>query len=163
MKLIRDFSIAFAFSVVLLHLAGCGEKLPDGMPKPVPCEIIVSQEGKPLENAIVSLQPSEGGKWSAIGNTDATGKAIVFTMDKYKGAVAGKYKVLVSKTETEKSKGPVSSDEAMGRSTSLNGFYLVEESYGNPMTTPIEIEVVKGTVEYPVDAGKAVRIRMPER
>lgn len=163
MKLTYDLKFVFVLCSMMLFVAGCGEKLPAGMPKPVPCEVIVTQEDKPLENALVSLQPSDGKQWSAVGNTDATGKAIVFTTDRYKGAVPGKYKVLVSKTETEQSKGPVSSDEAAGRNTSLGGYYLVEEKYGNPITTPIEIEVVKGTTEYPVDAGKAIRIKMPER
>jgi hypothetical protein len=155
---------AFLLGVIAMLIAGCGEKLPDGMPKPVPCEIIVTQEGAPLEGALVSLQPSDEGKWSAVGKTDATGKAIVFTMDRYRGAVPGQYKVLVTKTETEQSRGPVSSDDvAAGRSTSLASFDLVEEQYGNPITTPLEIEVAKGTVTYPVDAGKAVRNKLPER
>ena len=163
MKLLRNVQIGLALCVLIFLQTGCGEKLPDGMPKPVPCEILVTQEGNPLENALVSLQPVGDGKWSAIGNTDATGKAIVFTMDKYKGAVEGKYKVIVSKTETEQSKGPVSSNDAARRSTSLGGFYLVDEKYGNPITTPLEIDVVKGTIEYSVDAGKVVRIKMPVR
>ena len=163
MKMTFNSKYVLALNVVILMAVGCGEKLPAGMPKPVPCEILVTQEGKPLENALVALQPSDNGTWSAVGNTDATGKAIVFTMDRYKGAVPGKYKVLVSKTEMDQSKGPVSSDEAATRSTSLGGYYLVDEKYGNPITSPLDIEVVKGTVEYTVDAGTAVKIRMPER
>jgi hypothetical protein len=163
MKMTCNSKIVLLLGVTTMLIAGCGEKLPDGMPKPVPCEIIVTQDGTPLEGALVSLQPSGDGKWSSVGKTNATGKAAVFTLDRYKGAVPGKYKVVVSKTETE-SRGPVSSDDvAAGRSTSLASFDLVEEKYGNPITTPLEIEVVKGTVGYPVDAGKAVRNKLPER
>lgn len=160
----RFFQIAVAFSVLTLFLSGCGEKLPKGMPKPVPCEIVVTQEGKPLAEAIIGLSPADDAKWDAVGKTDAAGKAVVFTMDKYQGAVPGKYKVTVTKTEIDapKSQG-LSSDETIGKNTSLGGYDLVEGKYGNVMTTPLEIEVVKGTVEYPVDAGKVVRIRQPER
>ena len=160
---IRNLFLILVSTAVILPLTGCGEKFPDGMPPPVPCEIIVMQDGNPLEGAVVRLQPIGDSSWDAVGRTDASGKAVVYTMDQYKGAVAGKYKVIVSKTETEESKGVVSSEEALGRDTSLASFYLVEEQFGMASTTTLEIEAVKGTPTHTVDVGKAVRIKIDDR
>ena len=161
MKKIYYIQFIVAVAGVLSFVSGCGEKLPAGMPKPVPCTIVVTQEGQPLADAVVSLEPTDDGKWGAIGKTDESGKAIVFTMDRYQGAVPGKYRVAVNKSETEKPTGQVTS--SADKSTSLAGYDLVEEKYRSKVTSPLEIEVVKGTLEYPVDAGKAVRIKMPVR
>ena len=166
MKTTRDLQILLILIAMVLPIAGCGgEKLPPGMPTPVPCEIVVMQEGQPLEGAMVRLLPADGGSWDAIGRTDASGKAVVYVMDKYKGAIPGKYKVIVNKIEQD-DPGPVLSTEeyqalvAQGRNTSVASFYLVEEQYRNSSKTTLEIEVVKGTPVYTVDIGKAVRIKI---
>ena len=149
-------------TAVALPLIGCGgEKLPPGMPPPVPCEIVVTQEGQPLAGAVVRLQPIDNSDWSAVGRTDESGKLTVYTADRFKGAVPGKYKVIVSKTETEKGKA-VSSAEAEGRDTSPASYYLVGEQYQSASKTPLEIEVSKGTPTHTVDVGKAVRIKIEE-
>ncbi|HBT78147.1 MAG TPA: hypothetical protein DEB39_14760 [Planctomycetaceae bacterium] len=153
-----------------LFLNGCGEKLPPGMPSPVPCDVIVTQEGKTLPGAVVRLHPIEGGSWSAAGLTDESGKAVLYTMDRFKGAVSGKYKVIVSKTEFEPGDavpglrpGETATPEMMKGLRLAANFYVVEERYGNEETTPLVIEVAKGTRMYIVDVGKAVRIKIKER
>lgn len=143
MKTVRDLPMFLVLTIMVLLLTGCGKKLPPGMPSPVPCEIIVMQEDKPLEDAVVRLQPTDNSSWTAAGRTDSSGKAIVYTMDQYKGAIPGKYKVSVSKTVME----------------AADGFYLVDRQYGSASTTPLEIDVAKGTAAYTVDVGKAVRIK----
>ena len=166
MHTIRNLQIFLVWGTVVLLLTGCGEKLPPGMPSPVPCEVIVTQEGKPLEGAVVRLHSLDDSNsaWTAVGRTDTSGKVTIYTLDQYKGAVPGKYKVIVSKTETEEPTGPaVSSEEALRRDTSLASFYLVEEKYGMASTTTLEIEAVKGTSTHTVDVGKAVRIKIDER
>jgi len=166
MKITCHLPIFLVLTAVALPLTGCGGKqLPPGMPPPVPCEIIVIQEDKPLEGAVVRLHPVDdsNSSWTAMGRTDASGKAVIYTLDQYKGAVPGKYKVIVSKTETEDPGPPVPSAEAQGRGRPLGSFYLVEEQYGTASTTTLEIEVAKGTPTHTVDVGKAVRIRIDNR
>ena len=131
----------FMTFLAAVALTGCGEKLPSDMPALVPCDIVVMQDGKPLEGAVVRLQPTDNSEWSAMGRTDSSGKMSVFTRDKYKGAVPGKYKVAVTKNV----------NEAGG------SFALVDSQYSNIATTPIEIDVAKGTPTHTVDAGEAVR------
>jgi len=147
-----------------LFLVGCGERLPPGMPRPVPCRIVVIQEDKLLEDAVVRLAPIDGNTWDAVGRTDTSGKATVYTMDRYKGAVPGKYKVVVRKTENT-DPGVLSSEEfqrlqALGRDMSVASFNLVEAQFGDLEQTSLEIEVAKGTPDHTLDVGKAVRIRI---
>jgi hypothetical protein len=68
-------------------------------------------------------------------------------MEKYKGAVPEKHKVMVSKTVIE----------------AATGFYLVDQQYASVSTTPLEIDVAKGTATHTVDVGKAVRIQAADR
>jgi len=162
MRTTRDLQILCVLTTMLLPLFGCGEKLPPGMPTPVRCEIFVTQDGNPLEGAMVRLLPMDGGTWVAIGSTDASGKATVYTMDRYKGAVPGKYKVAVNKSETEEV--PPAGSEAYrrieSRGGSLDSFNLVEEQYGDAQTTPLEIEVKRGMPTHMVDVGEAVRVKI---
>ena len=137
----------FVLTAMVLFLTGCGEKLPSDIPALVPCEIVVIQDGKPLEGAVVRLQPTGNSEWTAMGRTDASGKMSVFTRDKYKGAVPGKYKVIVAKTVVE----------------SGAGFYLVDQQFGTAASTPLEIDVAKGTPTHTVDVGEAVRIEADGR
>ena len=164
MKSTRNLPIFLILTAILLPLAGCGEGLPPGMPTPVPCEVIVTQEGKPFEGAVVRLLPQDGSQWDSTGRTDTAGKATFYTMDKYKGVVPGKYKVAVSKIETDESSGKaLSSSEALGKDTSLASFQLVEEKYTMASTTTLEIEVNKETPSHTVEVGKAVRIKIDDR
>ena len=65
----------------------------------VPAEGIVTLDGKPLSGATVLFIPLEGATLqSCTGRTDATGRFRLQTMDLQKeGALAGSYKVVVSK------------------------------------------------------------------
>jgi len=147
MKTFRALPTFLVLTAMVVPLIGCGEKLPPGMPSPVPCEITVTQEDQPLAGAVVKLQPTDNSSWTAMGRTDASGKVIIYTKDEYKGAVPGKYKVIVTKAE-------------IGTDAS---FYLVDQQYGSASTTPLEIDVVKGKATYTVDVGKAVRIKVDDR
>ena len=159
----RNLLILCVLTAIVLPVAGCGgEKLPPGMPTPVPCEIIVMQEGKPLEGAVVRLHSENTDQWTAVGRTDATGKAAIYTADRYKGAIPGKYKVIVSKTEMDKPSAARPSEETQGDSASLASYQLVEAQFGMASSTTLEVDVVKGTPTYTVDAGKAVRIKIEE-
>ena len=166
MKTTRNLLTLFVVTALVLPLAGCGgEILPDGMAPPVPTEIVVMQDGRPLEGAGVVLQPVDNSPWTAVGLTDAAGRAIVYTMDRHRGAVPGQYKVLVRKTEQEDA--PILSSEeanrlaAEGRLSAPSSFNLVDTQFGAASTTPLEIEAVRGTSTHTVDVGAAVRIRIP--
>jgi len=165
MRATRELQILLILGTMSLSLVGCGERLPPGMPRPVPCKIFVTQGGKPLESAVVRLAPIDGNTWDAVGRTDTSGKATVYTMDRYKGAVPGKYKVVVRKTEQNDPGKVLSSEEfqrlqALGRDMSVASFNLVEPQFGDLEQTSLEIEVAKGTPDHTLDVGKAVRIKI---
>ena len=162
MKLSRYFTL---FVALCLCLTGCsGQKYPDGMPKLVPCEITIQQEGQPLADAMVSLIPTQGdNKWSANGRTDDAGKAVIYTWGKYEGAAEGSYKVVVGKTHTDSAPQAASSDEETRRPQQDKTYNLVEEVYSEASTTPLEIELKKGTKEFTLDAGKAIKKLIPMR
>lgn len=160
----KYLSCLFSFVlIVLLSTAGCSsQKRPDGMPALVPCEVVITQEGKSLADANVSLLPVDtSGKWNASGSTDVAGKAKMFTWSSHEGVAPGKYKVVISKVEIEKL--PPRSSDSTEPSRSPQSFNLVEEVYGEADKTPLEIEVVAGKKEYPLEAGKVVRLQIAER
>jgi hypothetical protein len=157
-SLIR-FSVLF---IIVLCFSGCGgQTRPDGMPPLVPCSVLVTQEGVPLSEANVTFIPEDGSRWSAAGTTNADGIAVLYTLSRYKGVVVGDYKTVVSKTKTIP--GTVASSASYERSEPDKSFLLVEKQYDDPSVTPLRIQVVKGTRDYKVDLGKAVKIRLPER
>ncbi|MDR1960642.1 MAG: hypothetical protein LBQ54_16650 [Planctomycetaceae bacterium] len=157
MKTRFDFIATVLF---VLSWTGCGgTNVPPDLPKLVTCQITVRQEGKPLAEASVFLAPQDGSKWNASGNTDARGVAEMFTHGMYQGVAEGKYKVVVSKNEsTDPPLAPTGQPQEKQQH-----FTRVEEIYADAVKTPLAIEVVRGTREYTADAGKAVRIQLPER
>ena len=173
MRTTYNFQIFIILTAIILLFAGCGgEKRPDGMPTPVACTIIVTQDGKPLEGAMVRLLPVDGNSWNAMGRTDASGTVIIYSMDRFRGAVPGKYKAVVTKTEQEATVAELPSEErARLQSQGLPippepmpvNFNLVEEQYGDVSKTPHEIEITKGKPSHTIDVGKAVRIKMDNR
>jgi hypothetical protein len=149
--------------IIVLFLTCCigcgGVKTPDGMPELFPCEIIVTQEGQPLADAIVTVQ-SVDSSWNATGGTDGNGKAVLFTQGKYPGVPAGKYKVIINKTVAEKEPSTFEGKPA----TVEIGYYFIEEKYRDAQTSPLEIEITStGERSFHLDAGKTVKIRIPDR
>jgi hypothetical protein len=118
---------------VALFFAGCGQKLPEGMPPLYPCKITVTQEGKPAVNASVILHPTvQGDKYWAISSlSDTNGVVVMSTNGKYKGVPAGTYKITVEKLQEEHLE---------------KGYYmidLIDPQYRTPEKTPLEIEVAE--------------------
>jgi hypothetical protein len=135
---------------------GCNPQAkPPDLPDLQPVNITITQEGKPLIGADVVLMPDQTNeKWSAGGVTDTSGIVVPCTQGKYRGVPVGKFKICVSKTETE---------STVGRNESYSGtppksYRLVEEQYANPITSPLEIEIVTGKNVGKFDVGKVVRI-----
>jgi hypothetical protein len=143
MKTLRlIFCVGVSFS--LISICGCGKPshLPEDFPKIYPCEISVIQEGKPLENAMVSLSPignTDKYAGSCSATTDAHGKAVVMTYGQ-SGVPTGKYKILISKLKDE---GGTEVEDAFG-SKSIKGakiYSYVEAKYSDKNLTPFEIEI----------------------
>ena len=93
----RYFRVTHVVAVLLLALVfvcGCGGT------KTEPVSGIVTMDGKPLKGVTVIFSPVEGGRGNSVGRTDKTGAySLVYTI-RDKGAITGKYKVLISKTKT---------------------------------------------------------------
>ena len=117
-------------------LTAC-EKRPKGFPKVYPCQIKVTQEGEPLEAAIVTCIPDnpELKKWVITGKTDADGILTLMTQT-YPGAPKGTYKVTVTKMNAVPGE--------MGIPVPANHVDLV---FGDPETTTLTLEVTKNMTE----------------
>jgi hypothetical protein len=154
------FYLVASIAFLTVSLAGCSRtNFPPDLPKLVSCKITVEQEGKPLTDASVFLAPQDGSKWNATGNTNKQGVAEMFTHGMYRGVAEGKYKVVISKTEST-NPPPVPTGQVQEKQ---KHFTLVEEIYGETEKTPLEIDVLKSTKEYSVDAGKAIKEQLPDR
>lgn len=147
---------------------GCGgEKLPPNMPKLYPCTITITQEGKPFAGASVSVfsEDSSLAEWYAGGVTDQNGVCVLQTQAKYPGVVSGKFKVTVSKMETEPSQ--YGGDPAPGKSEEewntlrgnevLKSWRLVGKEYSSSSTSTLTLEVTTGKNAETFDVGKAIR------
>src|SRR5262249_8279350 len=109
--------------------SGCG-----GGAKLTPVSGRVTMNGKPLTSGYVNFRPNKtkgntfGGE--PIGEINAQGEYTLQTKGK-PGAPLGAYKVTVSVT------GPMTEDNTKATTKSL-----INPTYGNPDTTPLEVEVV---------------------
>jgi hypothetical protein len=152
---------------------GCGEKLPENMPKLYPVQLTLVQEGKPLDGAMVLLKRhSETTKYSCGGISGANGVVKIQTHGKYAGAPEGTYTVTVSKSITERS-GPwheIPSEDAAAR-TWLNenqsrlkktNYHVVNLRYGNSQTSDMEISVTTSGLRKTLDLGSPVRVEIKE-
>ena len=137
---------SFVFSVlccVCFFSFGCGDKRPDGMPKPVSCTLTVQfEDGSPVEDANIRLIPEDSAnKWAAGGKTNAAGKLEVKTSGEYLGVIPGKYKVICTKTESiptgQKSE---EGDEMM----KVN--HLIHPSFSSAAKTTLTLEVQNSPV-----------------
>ena len=168
--------LALAITFVLCVLSGC-EKAPrpDGFPDLFPCKITITQEGKPLEDALVRLMP-EGWtfQWTISGKTDKNGVANIVTHTNYAGVPEGTFKVCVSKEEITPSQFPPPAKDApyedweawRGKTNSENRpkYNLVKPEYGNDAETPHSLTISKGKNSKTFDVGEAVKIEiLPNR
>jgi len=157
----------------MLTFTGCqfgGEVLPKDMPKLVPAKIQLTQDGAPLAGATVILIDSAGSRqWEAGGLSDESGTIELYTNGRYKGAPEGKYKVVVTKTETDPSKlGPDPGiedpkyGEYMAQMTNerLDTYTLVDRKFADPKNTPLEVEIKKGVQVQKLDVGAKIKIKI---
>jgi hypothetical protein len=93
------------FVSCILFFSGCGDSTrPTDLPKLYSCKITVTQDGKPLEGATVTLlakTPSKYGVSSAT--TDVSGTAVLCTYG-FNGVPLGEYGVTITKIGVEDAK-----------------------------------------------------------
>jgi len=163
--------------IATVGIAGCsGPSKPADMPPLYPCILRFTQDGEPLVDAavvLVDVNIETGAKWGPMGRTDESGTAVIYTNAKYKGAPAGKYKIVLSKTETELNQlaQPAPDDPnyekwAVQAARAVRHTYaLIEKVYTSPHTTTLEIEIQsKKKTEATFAVGKKVRdkIALPD-
>jgi len=156
-----------ASAMTLIGLVGCGgEKKPEGFPPLYPVTLHVTQEGKPLEGASVTLAAPDGSlPWVVGGTTDADGKVKLKTQGKYDGAPAGKYNVQISKVVREGYEEYMAAvnrnDTAVASKIDVKVFQCVEDAYTSAKETPVHVEITKESKVFDIDAGPAVQIQKP--
>lgn len=89
-------------AVSLAVIAGCGPSTPSNRPKTNVVTGKVAYKGAPVEGATVSFVPSDAKGKGAVGMTDASGQYKLTTFGSGDGAVAGSYRVSISKTVAKK-------------------------------------------------------------
>ncbi|MDR2754783.1 MAG: prealbumin-like fold domain-containing protein [Planctomycetaceae bacterium] len=167
----------FIFLITLIFvisgfLTGCSNNSqPSDLPKLFPCKVTITQEGKPLEGATVTLfskTPPEGRNWIISGKTNANGIAELVTQPYFSGAPEGEYKLLIGKTETDDSevpsfeKDPKAFEKWTEKTKGIVPTYsLINPDWNNKQKTPCEVKITKDqTNTATFDVGKAVRIRI---
>ncbi len=86
----RRLSLASVFiSLLLLTHIGCGGK------KHVPVSGIITMDGQPYGNALITFFPAEASELSAVGKSDDNGNFKMGTETPGNGVKPGKYKVTV--------------------------------------------------------------------
>jgi len=157
MMIPMSIRLCCVFTVVsLLVVAGCGGQiLPEGMPKLTPVVLTVTMDGAPLDGATVGLIPldSANSRWNAGGVTDQSGKAKIRTLAQYNGAVAGKYKVTVTKTYIEPSPEGQTYEE-FRKTKRPPPVEHVHKKFAVQSSTPLELEVGSTAVDQTFEVEK---------
>lgn len=108
----------------------------------------VQWNGQPVEGALVTFQPQDESGASAVGTTEAQGKyALTASAGEFgAGAVAGRYKVLITKIPTGAAGRPSTTTELPG-------------IYAEVGTTPFNAEVKKGknTFDFTLEGEAAAK------
>jgi hypothetical protein len=148
--------------ILLFPHHGCDRSVrPHDLPQLYPTVITLTQEGKPLENALVLLYSTDlNFKWSAAAVSDHNGKATILTHGKFPGVPVGEYKIVVTKTEpSDQDLLKPASDynpEVHVVMPKITLFSFIEKQYTDITTTPLTITIEKGKNVHNFDLGKAV-------
>ena len=155
----RTIFIIFSFIAALSLQMGCGKDInrPDDLPKLYPVSVTVTQEGKPLPGATVTLNsktPTKYGTCSA--ETDASGVAVLRTYG-YNGAPLGQYTVMVEKRGVE---GARETKDEYGTTMMSGGkiYQYVDAKYTNEGSTPFSIDVTEKGAKEAFEVGAPVRL-----
>lgn len=127
-------------SIVFLSFVGC---ISSSKPWEIthPASGTIEFKGKPIENAEISLFPTDAGVPDSVrpkAKSTADGKFVLGTYSQSDGAPAGKYKVTVIRNEVS-----ISKDTIVAKPNDL------PVKYSALNTTDIVVEIVAGTNEIP--------------
>ncbi len=168
------YSKEFFHSLPGLSIFMNEESRPKDLPKLYSTRLILTQEGRPLADAVVAVvSADETSVWSGVGITNASGEAVLYTNGHYAGVPEGTFKVLVSKVVSEHSQ-PVPSEpdpktdrlawvqwqqKYHGDHMIPKSFMAVELQYSKRSSTPLQITVSADKAnEFTLDAGQSVSI-----
>jgi hypothetical protein len=141
MQKIKTF--LFFFLCFALSFCGCGHTNRGT----VPVTVEIQYDGKSVSEASITLLNSEG-KY-AVGITDISGVARIFTYTPNDGAVPGQYQVVVDKHETIFPDSPASPAEDTGFSSGeIKHVYHIPKKYADVSTSGLSLEVVKGNKNH---------------
>lgn len=171
MRLYRKFTTIAALTCVVT-IVGCGGG--SSNPTTYPMSGTVTQNGAPVEGAVVSLvdvtvasDPNASGH-SAVGVTDGSGKYTLTTFENSDGAVPGQYKVRVFKYKSDGTQQVdaqpatgggesvdfgddyVPPDEAAPQSTPPPQ-HLLPAKYASVSATPLEYTVTEGANVFDIE------------
>ncbi|MDR2170329.1 MAG: hypothetical protein LBP59_09320 [Planctomycetaceae bacterium] len=156
----RNYTLIFV-CLSFICLAGCGDSSrPKDLPELFPCTIMITQDGKPLSDAIVKLisQTDIDAKYNPVTVTGIDGIVKMSTYG-FAGVPAGKYKIVVIKNIDDDI--VYRTDDAGERVVvSYKTYRLVEKQFSDTATTPHEIEITgkEKSVEANFDVGKPIKI-----
>lgn len=121
---------------LLLGLYGCGAT--DTRPTVVPVTGQVLYNGEPVAGAQVAFW-GDGTSTPAVGQTDSSGRFKLMTQER-EGAIPGKHKVTVSKTEVLGGTGdsPSMDDAAKAPAVATETKSHLPEKYGDQSQSPLE-------------------------
>jgi len=139
-------SIACFFSLLLVVvLIGCGS---GGGLKVEYVEGVITMDGEPLPETSVTFVPTSDGPTveTAMGMTNDRGVYKLSSMNgkPLAGAVAGEYKVLVSKIHAESLSEGLEYGTSMGYTVPYKQTHLLPNVYRNMEQTPFSATVKKG-------------------
>ena len=151
--LLLSFIVAFSLQM------GCSKdpNRPADLPKLYSCSITITQDGKPLEEATVTLVSKTPAKFgTGTATTDASGTATLKTYG-YNGIPLGQYKVLIEKRGVE---GARESKNEYGDTIQVGGtiYQYVDAQYVSERSTPFEIDITEKGGKETFEVGAPVRI-----
>jgi len=135
-----------ALAALLMITVGCsGSKFP----KTYPVTGVVTYNGDPVENAVVTLIPVDPAGRSASGETDAQGEFSVKTYhgpaNQPLGALEGDYSIIVSKVEAQKFPDNLTPEELMEAQKKMPPpKSLLPLSYSNAKTSDLKATIERG-------------------
>jgi hypothetical protein len=149
----RSQRVLFCLLLVSLPLSACSDGGPKNRRPTKKVTVIVTQKGTPVEGATVTFINQEGEPAIAYGKTDAQGKAAMKTYVEGDGAVLGKHKVLIEKSESVGGAPNVdqNSKEYNPNAPPAQIKYHLPQKYSNPATSGLTAEVKDGPNELSFD------------
>ena len=132
--------LLLTISVFLLLLSGCGGDADTGrpvdMPKICSVKITITQDGKPLEGAKVTLIAKEQTKYGTAGGTTNAAGVVAPKTYGFVGVPVGDYAVTIEKIDDE------------------SGVRYVDAQYASETTTPHSITVTEKGATATFEVGK---------